>query len=167
MRPCRLAMSCPHRLETTDYRGYRLYFLTIGTNGRARHFTVYAAVELVWLHFLRTATATKFDILAYCFMPDHVHLVVAGLQEGSDFRHFVRAAKQSSGFAFARAFHKRLWQLNYFDRTLRKSDDLAAIVAYMLNNPVRAGLVRQPDDYPYWGSQRYTRQELLAFVGSA
>ena len=89
-------------------------------------------------------------------MPDHLHMVVAGLREGSDFLHFVRAAKQSSGFAFARAFHKRLWQLNYFDRSMRKSDDLAAIVAYMLNNPVRAGLVRQPDDYPYWGSQRYT-----------
>jgi putative transposase len=161
------AVSYPHRLGSTEYQGYRLYFLTICTYARARHFTSDAVVERVWLQFLRTATATGFQILAYCFMPDHVHMVAAGLCEGTDLRRFISAAKQSSGFALAPVLRGRLWQLNYYDRTLRKSDDLAAIIAYMLNNPVRAGLVPSPAEYRFWGSQCYTREELLAFVGSA
>ena len=158
-------MSSPHRLGSTEYQGYRLYSLTICTHARARHFTTQAVVACVWLQFLHTASALGFEILAYCFMPDHVHMVVAGLREDTDLRQFMRTAKQRSGFEFGRMFRERLWQLNYYDRSLRRSDALAAVIAYMLNNPVRAGLVQAPGEYAYWGSQRYTREELLAFVG--
>ena len=97
-------MSCPHRLETTDYRGYRLYFLTIGTYSRALHFAENAAVELVWLHFLRTATAAGFDILAYRFMPDDLHMVVAGLREGSEFPHSGTRREAVVGIRFCPGF---------------------------------------------------------------
>jgi REP element-mobilizing transposase RayT len=100
-------------------------------------------------------------------MPDHIHMIVAGTREGADLRRFVTIAKQHSGFDFARAFGGRLWQPNFFDRTIRRSDDLAVVIAYMLHNPVRAGLVSDLREYPYWGSQVYTRDELLAFVGTA
>ena len=122
---------------------------------------------MVLSRFLRTLQSPRGTrLLRYCFMPDHVHMVVAGSREAADFRRFVSASKQASGFAFARAFGGRLWQVNFFDRTLRQSDDLAAIIAYMLDNPVRANLVGEPRDYPDWGSQLYTRNELLAFVGT-
>ena len=75
-------------------------------------------------------------------------------------------AKQRSGFEFARAFGGRLWQRNFFDRTIRKNEDIPALIAYIVNNPVRARLVIEPADYPHWGSQVYTREEILAFVGS-
>jgi len=160
-------MSTPHRLDPDQYAGYRLYSLTICTCHRAHRFTNQLVVELVQSQILRTATKEGYEVLAYCFMPDHVHLVVAGMREEVDLRRFVSASKQASGFEYARARRSRLWQANFFDRTIRRSDDLRAIIAYMLNNPVRKGLVDDLRHYPYWGSQIYTREQLLEFVGTA
>ena len=42
-----------------------------------------------------------------------------------------------------------LWQDGYFDRVLRRDDDSTVVVRYMLENPVRAGLARQPEDHPF------------------
>ena len=70
-------------------------------------------------------------------------------------RGYVRLAKQRSGYAFTRATGQRLWQESYFDRTVRNVEELPALVEYMIRNPLRAGLVAAPEDYPHWGSQRY------------
>jgi REP element-mobilizing transposase RayT len=42
------------------------------------------------------------------------------------------------------------WQPQYHDHAVRKDEDLNEIVRYALNNPVRAGLVRDFHDYPHW-----------------
>lgn len=97
-------------------------------------------------------------------MPDHVHLIVIAHAAVADLRRFVRLAKQRSGFAFARATNRHLWQESYFDRTVRSMAELPSSVEYIIGNPVRAGLAGSPVDYPYWGSERYTREELLEFV---
>ncbi len=144
-----------------------MFFLTIGTRARAGHFRDSAVVGLALSHFLRAAAAEGFAIIAYCFMPDHVHMLVVGQRDDADLRRFVSRAKQGSGFAFARAFGGRLWQVNFFDRTIRGTDDVGEIIAYIVRNPVRARLADNPADYPHWGSQEYSREEILAFVGSA
>ena len=97
-------------------------------------------------------------------MPDHLHALVCGCAETSDFHRFVKLAKQRSGFAFKRNTGTRLWQESFFDRTLRDDETPAQAIAYILDNPVRARIVREPIGYPYWGSQTYTREELLDFV---
>jgi hypothetical protein len=79
-------------------------------------------------------------------------VAVVGRGEGADFQRFVSGAKQRSGFEFARAIGGRLWQKNFFDKTIRNTDDVAEITAYIINNPVWARLVENPADYPYWGS---------------
>jgi len=156
----------PRRLEPTDYRGYRAYSLTICTHNRAPFFTDSSIVHQTLRQFLRTAADERCEILVYCFMPDHVHIVVIAHADGSDLQRFVRVAKQRAGYAFKRVTGRRLWQESYFDRTIRKVDELPALVEYVIRNPVRAGLVQEPCDYPHWGSQRYSRDELLEFVAS-
>ena len=160
-------MSYPNRLDAAQYAGYRLYSLTFGAHRRARLFINQSVVNLVLSQFLHTATSEGFAVIAYCCMPDHVHMLVVGRREDADLRRFVSTAKQRSGFGFARTFGARLWQKNFFDRTIRKDEDVPTIVAYMVNNPVRERMVDDPADYPYWGSQVYTREEILTFVGSS
>jgi REP element-mobilizing transposase RayT len=100
-------------------------------------------------------------------MPDHMHLIVIVHAADSDLRRFVRLAKQRSVFLFTRATGRRLWQESYFDRTVRNVEELPALVEYMIRNPVRARLVEEPADYSFWGSERYSREELLEFITSA
>ena len=160
-------MSRPRRLDPADYVGLRQYFLTICTHQRGRHFTDTATVALVLAQFLRVAVDEQFEVLAYCFMPDHLHAIVTALSEAADFQRFVRLAKQRSGFLFVQAAGRRLWQESYFDREVRSNESLPGLIEYMLGNPVRAGLVTAPAEHPHWGSQVYSREEILEFVGAA
>ena len=45
----------------------------------------------------------------------------------------------------------RLWQRYGYERVLRGTDETFAVAKYILENPVRAGIVRAPRDYPYLG----------------
>jgi hypothetical protein len=47
------------------------------------------------------------------------------------------------------------WQKDYYDHILRKKENLNIHIKYILNNPVRAGLVDYWKQYPYKGSTLY------------
>ena len=42
-----------------------------------------------------------------------------------------------------------VWQEGYYDHGLRDDEDYRAGVRYVMQNPIRAGLVRRVEDYPY------------------
>jgi len=157
-------MSRPHRLDASQYVGVRQYFLTICTYQRKRTLVDADTIALVWSQLLHIAVAEKFVFLAYCFMPDHLHAIVTGQSETGNFLRFVSSAKQQSSFAFAQITGRRLWQEGYFDRTVRRDESVPELIKYIIENPVRAGLVRTVGAYPHWGSQVYSREELLEFV---
>ena len=100
-------------------------------------------------------------ILAYCFMPDHLHLLAAGTTDASDARRFTDFGKQLSGYEYQQATGARLWQKLSWDRVLRADDDTAAVMRYLLLNPVRAGFVERPLDYAGSGSLVFDRDALL------
>jgi putative transposase len=66
-----------------SYLGRHRYSLTFGTAHRRRVFVEQAPVDVVRAQILRAAEQRLFAILAYCFMPDHLHLLVEGLLEES------------------------------------------------------------------------------------
>jgi len=94
-------------------------------------------------------------------MPDHLHLVLEGTSDDSDCLRFIKLAKQYSGFYFARSRGEKLWQRYGFEHVLRDDELTLAVVRYVLQNPVRAGLADDPREYPFIGSQVYTIDELL------
>jgi putative transposase len=142
----------PGHLKTFDYLGLYRYFLTFCTYNRQALFASQEVVELLLEQILRTARAEGFAVLAYCFMPDHLHLLVEGRTASSDARRFIKRAKQCSGYAYARAFSGRAWQRYGFDHVLRNDEITLRVIRYILENPVRARLVRCVEDYPYSGT---------------
>jgi putative transposase len=122
------------------------------------------AVTLSLFQIRRTAIETSFEIPAYCFMPDHLHLLVEGTCLTADLQRFARLAKQRSGAVYALRFGGPLWQEGYFDRVLRADDDVKPLVKYLLENPVRAGIVKHPTEYPHLGSDRYSLEDLFETV---
>jgi putative transposase len=155
----------PHRhtprLSTFDYRGSYRYSLTMCTYRRRPLFTSTANVERALLQISRSAERQRFEILAYCFMPDHLHLLAGGETSASDAKRFIDLAKQLSGYAHRQATGDHLWQRSSWDRILRMQDDTTTVMRYLLMNPVRAGLVDRPLDYPGSGSLVFDRQALL------
>ena len=54
-----------------------------------------------------------------------------------------------------------LWQDGYYERVLRRDEDIKEVARYIFENPVRAGLVQSPTEYPYLGSEVWTLAELF------
>jgi hypothetical protein len=97
-------------------------------------------------------------------MPDHIHALVEAIAEDSDFRRFAAMFKQRSAFAWRRAGGTLLWQQGYYEHIVRAEHTYLPIAAYILNNPIRAGLCRTLSEYPFLGSDRYTIEELADAV---
>jgi len=156
----------PGHLKSFVYAGLHRYFLTFCTDRRQKFFVDSAAVELVLSQILRAGAENRFAVLAYCFMPDHVHLLVEGEADSSDCLVFIKKAKQYSGFYFSKARGSKLWQRYGYERIVRDDEVTLHVARYMLNNPVRAGLVADPREYPFIGSERYSLAELLDGVAT-
>jgi REP element-mobilizing transposase RayT len=84
----------PTLCRTFPYVGRVSYFVTFKTHEREPFFREPDVVELVLAQFQRAADEQAFDMLIYCFMPDHVHLVIRGRLDRSDAKAFFRRAKQ-------------------------------------------------------------------------
>jgi putative transposase len=140
------------RLPSFDYAGFHRYSVTICVLDRCSVFRTHAAVDLVRTPLQITAAQNDFAIVAYCFMPDHLHLLPEGTSDAADFLHFMRMFKQRSSFRWKQRHGRELWQRSYIERVLRDQEDSFRVARYILENPVRAGLVASPDEYPFSGS---------------
>ena len=155
----------PRHLPGFSYVGRHRYSLTFCTFGRLSLFKDAAVVDCVWTQFLRAGHDQDMEITAYCFMPDHVHLIVEAKEETSDLKRFIARAKQLSGYVYSQTHQRRrLWQRYGFEHVLRDDESTQRSVRYVLENPVRAGLVRDPSEYPFIGSSVFDVKELLEYA---
>ncbi|MBD2752126.1 transposase [Spirosoma validum] len=113
-----------------------------------------------------------YELLAYCIMPNHVHIVVdmaiqLDLLNPSEAIHaenytqlFLVLKRIKGGSArVANLFLNRtgaFWQPEYYDHYVRDSAELNRIINYVLQNPVKAGLTENWQDWPHtYLSPRY------------
>jgi putative transposase len=101
----------------------------------------------------------KWRILSAIAMPDHLHILVAPASRDaciSDFSKWFkrwfneayRTSNRGSAVLEGAAMDCR-WQEGCFDRLLRSDESLSEKWEYLLQNPVRAGLVEQSENWPY------------------
>lgn len=161
-----MSPSYPQHLKSFTYTGFHRYFLTFCTDLRQPLFCDRRVVGLTLEQISRAATECHFAVFAYCFMPDHLHMLVYGECESAECKTFISLAKQYSGFHFRQRFGLRLWQRYGYERTLRNGEQTASVVKYILENPVRAQLVKDVRQYQFAGSLVYGIDELLEWVAS-
>jgi REP element-mobilizing transposase RayT len=154
----------PPRLPADCYTGFQRVFLTMCSDQRRIVFGDPLNATAARDELLRTADACAVEVIAYCFMPDHLHALFEGLSADSELISCADLFRRRSGLAYRSRERRRLWQQGYFDRLLRSDETTIPVVKYILENPVRAGLVRDPGDYPYSGSSRYSLEQLADCV---
>jgi putative transposase len=133
------------RLSSFSYQGSYVYHLILNTRGGLQSFGDGRLVATCLECLASSASRYGFEVVAYCFMPDHVHVLVAGSHDASLGR-FVQHFKQATGHC-----HPGLWQRSYYDHILRQEEDLEDVARYIWANPVRAGMVEHMLAYPYSG----------------
>jgi putative transposase len=95
---------------------------------------------------------TRHRLMAWCIMPNHVHVVVeqiAGFALGD----IVQVWKSTSAHRINHLLGRRgrLWRREYFDRFMRDEDHLTTTIQYVEANPVEAKLVTNAALWP-WSS---------------
>jgi len=154
----------PPRIAGFSYVGLHVYFLTICCDRRRRWFEDNEMATWLVSQIVETFPAGQFAVIAYCVMPDHVHLLLEGTTDDADLIGAMRVWKQRTGFAWKRRTGQRLWQSGFYDHVLRDEDSVPSIVKYIIGNPVRARLVADASLYPHTGSSRYRFDELAEGV---
>jgi REP element-mobilizing transposase RayT len=101
-----MAYPYPPHHPNLPYTGNSHYFLTFRTERSSEVFTSAEVVTLVLQQFLQAAAQRRFEITANCFMPDHVHVLVHGLDEASDCNVFIKLAKQYSALSLQTTTHE-------------------------------------------------------------
>ena len=101
------------RLKDFSYRGCNRYFLTIATHNRLPLFENPIVVNEILATLKLLCESYQFNLWAYCFMPDHLHILIEGREEDSDMRRFVSMFKQKASYYFKQKFKRKLWQENY------------------------------------------------------
>jgi REP element-mobilizing transposase RayT len=98
----------------------------------------------------------KYDLKAAIVMPNHVHLIFKPLvnhqaMETYSLADIMNGIKGASAHKINKALGRtgKVWQAESFDHVLRSSENLDAKIAYLVENPVRAGLVGESNDYPW------------------
>jgi putative transposase len=137
------------RLKDFNYSGTYAYFLTILTKDHTAYFKEAEVIDSLIDILIETARLERFDVLAYCFMPDHLHLLVSGDDDNSNLMKFISLFRQKSGYWFKKNYNKNLWHISYYDHILRKEESIEDVALYVLENPVRRGLVSDPKEYPF------------------
>ena len=98
------------------------------------------------------AERAVWKISSYCIMPNHIHLLAApASKESLDLKLFVSRLKGRSARNL-NALLKRsgpFWQREWFDRWIRSETERKRTIDYIRSNPVKAGLVFKPEDYPF------------------
>jgi REP element-mobilizing transposase RayT len=173
-----------HRLPIGLYKGTIRATFTVCTKGKMPLFTNDEVVN-VFVENLRISNE-KYQISNWCyvFMPDHIHILNEGKTKDSDLWKGVCLFKQYCGYYLAKHFAQAKacgyrdgsvaagfslregdrieLQKDFYDHIHRKDEDLITHIRYLLDNPVRKGLINNWQDYKFKGSLDYNLMEICA-----
>lgn len=133
------------------YTDHPVYFLTFCAQPR-RSILANQQVHSSFRNFAQKALEHGIYVGRYMLMPDHVHLFAGFAPQSLSVSKWIKSLKNS----ISKALHDAgvpapHWQKDFFDHVLRNQESLAEKWLYVRQNPVRAGLVSDPDDWPYQG----------------
>jgi REP element-mobilizing transposase RayT len=130
----------------------RVYSVTAATHGRIPYFLDLKLGRYVVSAFRFQNDCGRASTLAYVVMPDHFHWLIR-LGTDTSLSEVMRSAKGFSArqinFALG-AKHRKVWQAGFHDHAVRREENMVGIARYLLENPLRAGLVENIGEYALW-----------------
>ena len=139
----------PHHPAVESFNRSAIIFITICTNGRRP----WLSCDEAHSAFREaSAVATHWQIGRYILMPDHVHFFCSlGTMLPEPLAKWVSFWKRQFTLNIRNSVSEFKWQRDFWDTQLRSGDSYSEKWAYVLNNPVRAGLVDNSESWPYQG----------------
>ena len=120
-----------------------------------------AVIDRSWLNDERVARMVAealcfrdkkvYDLLAYCIMPNHVHMVFTGERSGTSLYKILQSLKAHTAREANKILRQKgaFWQHESYDHVVRDGKELERIIAYVLHNPVKAGMVSNWEEWKW------------------
>ena len=105
----------------------------------------------ITMDHIKSGHGRFYNLAAVVIMPDHAHLLLRPLGE-YDLSRIMKGIKGASArkINLHRQTTGTVWQDESCDRIMRDYAEFQEKLNYMANNPIKAGLVRTIEEYPYW-----------------
>jgi putative transposase len=130
------------------------FFFTLVTNGRNAFFCDSSSVEICLKALGQIQKFHPFELVAYCIMPDHLHLLISLPADQKDFSTIIKEFKKK---VTKELKHQRNdpglveWQDRFWEHTIRDQRDFKTHFDYIHYNPIKHGFVTNLDDWK-WSS---------------
>lgn len=144
---------------------FQLYDSLLESTIKGPHHLKNPAVAKLVQKELHRFDGELYDLICYCIMSNHVHILIdTSIQipdnfevvnwESLEFEPLQTIMKRIKGPTAIYAnrlleLSGRFWQKESYDRYIRDQREYGNVVAYILNNPVKAGLVKNWEEYPF------------------
>ena len=92
-----------------------------------------------------------YEVHAWVIMPNHVHLLITPLVSGSRLLGSLKSSSAKRANVLLGRTGRPFWQDESYDHLVRNDEEFGRIRRYIENNPVKAGLSVNPEDY-LWSS---------------
>ena len=141
------------RLKSFDYASSNAVFFATSRTKDGKALFKQHEIATKFIECVKEAkTNLGHAVYVYCIMPDHFHLLCSPCESRVPITRLIELIKSKvTRLAWGYGFCGSIFQRSFYDHVVRKDEDLGQIAQYILNNPVRKGLVNEWRDYPYCG----------------
>lgn len=137
------------RYPDCDYSGKIDVHLTICAD-RGEPFRDEALARVVCENVEFYSTKLGYRLYGYCLMPDHLHVLLSPTTPGKPIRLWLREFKSFTTNRFQKIAGRRvLWQRSAHDHVCRDGETAENVLTYIVNNPVRNGLIEHWRNWPW------------------
>ena len=129
----------------------QIYHITTTTSDRRPLFQDFDCARIAVAELRRLHEQNVVNSLAWALMPDHLHwLIQLNGPIGLSTVIKVFKGRSSRQLGLHVEVGGAVWQSGFHDHALRSEEDVRKVARYIVANPLRAGLVEQIGDYPFW-----------------
>jgi REP element-mobilizing transposase RayT len=108
-----------------------------------------AVAAIVVASIFKGAELGHYELYAYAVMANHVHLLIQPKISPSVLMKALKGATAREANRLLARTGEPFWQKESYDHWVRNDTEFQSIRAYIENNPVKAGLVNNAEDYPW------------------
>ena len=136
-----------------------VFFITICTFEKKPYFFDHDICKVILSELDYRRTQKEINLFCYCLMPDHLHMLISLEKDYTakivafgerTLQNWVSTFKRYTSRIGKQMYNiDHFWQKNFYDHIIRSDESLLEICQYILNNPVRKGIVSTWEEYPY------------------
>ncbi len=125
------------------------YHVTPCTYKRKPVFINFDYARILVTNMMKIEHEKELKSYAFVVMPDHLHWLFQ-LQTGVNLSNVMKKLKARVSKEIHQTNQQKVWQDGFYDHYIRNDEDLKNTARYIVANPLRAKLVTQLSQYPWW-----------------